>query len=205
MIREGFLFKIMEEKMIYKAMLSIMQDVDVIKKEKRNKDQGFMFRGIDDMMNSLHGLFAKHGVFIVPIVESFDVKERPTKSNSVIYLTHAVITFNFTAQDGSFISIKNVGEAMDSGDKGMNKAMSIALKYALMQVFLIPTEDIADPDAEVAEETKDTNIEIALADIANAKSKEELLSVWHKWAREYGQQGTDFYNKWVLKQREFTK
>ena len=195
----------MEEKMIYKAMLNIMQDVDAIKKEKKNQQQGFMFRGIDDMMNSLHGLFAKHGVFIVPTVESFDVKERPTKSGGVNYFTHAVITFNFTAVDGSFISIKNVGEAMDSGDKGMNKAMSIALKYALMQTFLIPTEDIADPDAEVAEETKDTNIETALADIANAKNKEELLSVWHKWARDYGQQGTDFYNKWVLKQREFTK
>lgn len=205
MIREGFLFTIMEEKMIYKAMLNIMQDVDAIKKEKKNQQQGFMFRGIDDMMNSLHCLFAKHGVFIVPTVESFDVKERPTKNGGINYFTHAVITFNFTAQDGSFISVKNVGEAMDSGDKGMNKAMSIALKYALMQTFLIPTEDIADPDAEVAEETKDTNIETALADIANAKCKEELLEVWHKWAREYGQQGTDFYNKWVLKQREFTK
>lgn len=184
-------------------MLNIMSDVDAIKKEKKNQQQGFMFRGIDDMMNSLHGLFAKHGVFIIPIVESYDVKERPTKSGGINYFTHAVITFNFTAQDGSFISIKNVGEAMDSGDKGMNKAMSIALKYALMQAFLIPTEDIADPDAEVAEETKDTNLETALADIANAKCKEELLEVWHKWARNYGQQGTDFYNKWVLKQREF--
>ena len=187
--------------MIYKAMLNIMSDVDAIKKEKKNQQQGFMFRGIDDMMNSLHGLFAKHGVFIIPIVESYDVKERPTKSGGINYLTHAVITFNFTAQDGSFISIKNVGEAMDSGDKGMNKAMSIALKYALMQTFLIPTEDIADPDAEVAEETEDVNLLIAIDEAERVTSRAELEDVWRRNAQYYGknQQFITAFQKMAIK------
>lgn len=191
----------MEEKMIYKAMLNIMSDVDAIKKEKKNQQQGFMFRGIDDMMNSLHGLFAKHGVFIIPIVESYDVKERPTKSGGINYFTHAVITFNFTAQDGSFISIKNVGEAMDSGDKGMNKAMSIALKYALMQTFLIPTEDIADPDAEVAEETEDVNLLIAIDEAERVTSRAELEDVWRRNAQYYGknQQFITAFQKMAIK------
>ena len=191
----------MEEKMIYKAMLNIMRDVDAIKKEKKNQQQGFMFRGIDDMMNSLHGLFAKHGVFIIPIVESYDVKERPTKSGAINYFTHAVITFNFTAQDGSFISIKNVGEAMDSGDKGMNKAMSIALKYALMQTFLIPTEDIADPDAEVAEETEDVNLLIAIDEAERVTSRAELEDVWRRNAQYYGknQQFITAFQKMAVK------
>ncbi len=37
---------------------------------------------------------------------------------------------------------------MDSGDKASNKALSIAMKYALLQVFCIPTEDAKDPDAD---------------------------------------------------------
>ena len=40
---------------------------------------------------------------------------------------------------------------MDSGDKATNKAMSIAFKYACFQVFCIPTEEMADPDAECHE------------------------------------------------------
>jgi hypothetical protein len=35
---------------------------------------------------------------------------------------------------------------MDSGDKGCNKALAVAHKYALFQTFLIPTEDAVDPD-----------------------------------------------------------
>jgi hypothetical protein len=37
---------------------------------------------------------------------------------------------------------------MDSGDKASNKALSIGLKYAMLQVFCIPTEDEKDPDAQ---------------------------------------------------------
>jgi len=46
---------------------------------------------------------------------------------------------------------------MDSGDKAANKAMAVAHKYALLQAFCIPTEDVKDPETnhhEVAEEKK---------------------------------------------------
>jgi hypothetical protein len=41
-----------------------------------------------------------------------------------------------------------IGEAMDSGDKSANKAMSAAQKYALLQVFCIPTEEPKDTENE---------------------------------------------------------
>jgi len=37
---------------------------------------------------------------------------------------------------------------MDSGDKSSNKAMAVAMKYACLQLFCIPTEDMGDPDSE---------------------------------------------------------
>ena len=52
------------------------------------------------------------------------------------------------APDGSNISSVIIGEGMDTGDKATNKALSIALKYAAFQIFMIPTEDVIDPDAE---------------------------------------------------------
>jgi len=39
------------------------------------------------------------------------------------------------------------GEGMDSGDKAYNKAMSIGLKYACFQTFMIPTASV-DPDGD---------------------------------------------------------
>lgn len=186
-------------------MVGIMRDVDAIKKSKKNQQQGFMFRGIDDMMNSLHSLFAKHGVFILHNINSYDVQERPTKSGGVNFFTRTNITFKFVAEDGSFIEITNIGEAMDSGDKGMNKTMSVALKYALMQAFLIPTEDIADPDAETPAESIDLNEQQALREVDMCRTREELLNVWQKWAKLYGRQGSEFYNRWAIKQNELNK
>ena len=185
-------------------MVAIMRDVDAIKKSKKNQQQGFMFRGIDDMMNSLHDLFAKHGVFIIPEVKGFDVKEKPTKNGGVNYVTHTTIIFKFVAEDGSFVEITNVGEAMDSGDKGMNKTMSIALKYALMQAFLIPTEDIDDPDAETPEESEDVNLLIAIDEAGRATSRQELEEVWRRYAQWYGK-NPDFISAFQKQAVKFPK
>lgn len=107
-----------------------------------------------------------------------------------MYYTRANVTFHFVASDGSEVKISNVGEAMDSGDKGMNKAMSIALKYALMQMFLIPTEDIEDADSHTPEETEDVNLLTAIDDAQRSATVEELNKVWINW--KYYQQNARF-------------
>lgn len=130
-------------------MIAIMQSVEAIKKEKTNKQgEGFKYRGIDDVMNSLHKAFADYGVIIMPeVIERTEVERRSTKGNALYYATQR-IRFNFIATDGSSVSSTVIGTAMDSGDKADNKAMSVALKYALLQAFLIPTADMIDPDSE---------------------------------------------------------
>jgi hypothetical protein len=60
--------------------------------------------------------------------------------------------FDFVAaSDGSKHTVKTYGEAMDSGDKATNKAMSAAYKYAAFQAFCIPTEGDNDADATTPE------------------------------------------------------
>jgi hypothetical protein len=73
-------------------------------------------------------------------------EERLTKSGGALIYTIAKCQFKFFTIDGSFIESVLEGEAMDSGDKSTNKAMSTALKYALMQMFLIPTEEKLDTE-----------------------------------------------------------
>ena len=81
--------------------------------------------------------------------------------------------------DGSYVETTNVGEAADSGDKGMNKAMSIALKYSLLQMFLIPTEEQKDPDAVTPEDTDFK--QMAMSDINRANNMNALMSVWNNY------------------------
>lgn len=138
----------METAKIYQAINGVMAEIGVIEKNKKNNGQGFMYRGVDDVMNALQPALIKNKVFIAPEILDSKVEERQSKSGGINKYIELKIKYTFYAEDGSNICAIVHGEAMDSGDKGINKAMSIAFKYACFQVFCIPTEEMLDPDAE---------------------------------------------------------
>jgi hypothetical protein len=134
---------------IFTAIPKIMADMEPIRKDRKNQQQGFMFRGIEDMYNALQPVMSKHGVFTVPRVTKREEITIQSKSGGNLIRVVQEIVFRFFADDGSFIDVGPLyGEAMDSGDKATNKSNSIAQKYAFLMVFAIPTEDQDDPDKE---------------------------------------------------------
>ena len=136
-----------ETPLIYKKIIEVMADINAIGKDRRNQQQGFQFRGIDDVMNELHSSLAKCGVFVLPnVLEETRTTGKTSRGGDMFY-TRLKINFGFYAEDGSHVDAVVIGEAMDTGDKASNKALSIGLKYAMLQVFCIPTEDEKDPDA----------------------------------------------------------
>lgn len=169
----------MEEKLIFQKMTSILKETKAITKSEKNQQQGFKFRGIDNVMNELHELFAKNDVFILQEVQDFTVDARPTAKGGTLFYTRAKIKFRYMTTDGSSVETVNVGEAMDSADKGMNKAMSIALKYSLLQMFLIPTEEPKDPDRDTPEETD--YLAMALQEISAAQSIQTLTGIFNNY------------------------
>lgn len=144
---------------IFKAINATMQDIGVVGKTSKNTQQGFMFRGIDAVMNALNPAMVKNGIFVVPEVLDQTREERISKTGGLLIYSICKIKFTFYAEDGSNVSAVIIGEGMDSGDKATNKAMSIAFKYACFQVFCIPTEEMRDPDAEIHEPTPKKNVE----------------------------------------------
>jgi hypothetical protein len=136
---------------IHAAMIAIMRDITAIGKDSKNQAQGFKFRGIDACYNELHNLLAKHGVVTLPQAGTPIVEERTNTKGTTLRFVQIPMTYQFVAEDGSSITCQVIGEGMDSGDKATNKAMAIAHKYALLQTFLIPTEEQKDPDYETHE------------------------------------------------------
>ena len=143
---------------IYQAITDIMSEGYAITKDKRNQKQGYVYRGIDDVMNTFQPLLAKHHVFVVPEVLERERQERVTykdgKQSGTLLYSILTMRYTFYAEDGSSVSAVVIGEGMDSGDKASNKAMSVAMKYAMFQVFCIPTEEMADPDADTPPASK---------------------------------------------------
>lgn len=123
-----------------------------IAKDKRNtQGAGYNFRGIDDVYNALAPLLAENGLVVIPRVVSREQVERTSKQGGALFYTTVDVEFDFvSSEDGSKHTARTFGEAMDSGDKATNKAMSAAFKYAMFQTFCIPTE-AQDADADTYE------------------------------------------------------
>lgn len=138
---------------IYQAIADIMKNGYTIAKEKYNAQQKFNYRGIDDVMNTFQPLMAERGIFIVPEVLENHREERHSKQGNNLIYSVLKVKYTFYAEDGSSISAVVIGEGMDSADKASNKAMAVAMKYAMFQVFCIPTEEMKDPDGDSHPET----------------------------------------------------
>ncbi|MDI3361192.1 ERF family protein [Lelliottia sp. V89_10] len=176
---------------VYKAISAVAREMAEvgISKDRENRQQGFSFRGIDQVYNALAPMLAKHGLVILPRITERTVTERVTPKGAVLFYVVVKAEFDFVAtEDGSKHTVVTYGEAMDSGDKATNKAMSIAYKYAAFQTFCIPTEQTAiDPDSEI-HHVAPQDAEAALKEFADkaalSQSVEELQreykDVWAK-------------------------
>jgi len=140
---------------VYQAINAIQADLckEGIGKSRTNtQGSGYKFRGIDDVYNALSPLLAKHGLCILPRIIARSCEERASRAGGALFYVTVEAEFDFvSSKDGSSHIVRTFGEAMDSGDKATNKAMSAAYKYAAFQAFGIPTEGDNDADAHTPE------------------------------------------------------
>lgn len=143
----------MEKQLIYSKVAEVMKEIEPIAKERRNVQQNYNFRGIDELMNALSPIVTKHGIFpTCPVI--IDVLHEVVTSRQGGAGTHLIrrYTFRFYAEDGSFVETMADGEAIDYGDKASNKAYSVAYREAIFKMFVIPfgNEDIEEVNHDVA-------------------------------------------------------
>ena len=162
----------MAEGKIYASICKVMEELGAVGKTSKNQQQGFMYRGIDAVMNALSPVLARNHVFVVPEVIGTPIREerQSARGGNLIYSV-ATVKYTFYADDGSSVSAVVVGEGMDSGDKSMNKALAIAMKYVFFQVFCIPTEEMVDPDSE-CHEVKAKTIDLVKQKVVEKKVEE---------------------------------
>jgi hypothetical protein len=171
---------------IFAALSAVMADVSSVSKDERNAGQGFNFRGIDAVVNAVGPALRKHGVIVVPRVQSCDYAtiEIGEKRKATAHV-RVIVEYIFIAQDGSTISCTTAGEAMDQGDKATAKAMSVAFRIALLQALALPTSE-PDPDASSYERSsakspvmQDRTLAAKIhADILAAVDQASLKLIW---------------------------
>lgn len=175
--------------LIHSKLIDLMGTVGPIGKDDTNTHHRYNFRGIDAVMKHVHAAQIKVGVTILPTVLS-----REVSSAGKMTVTSLEVQYRFTAiEDGSYTDIVVWGEAADAQDKSTSKAMSMALKYGLVQALMIPTEDIEDGDTdspvvdrsqpappreEVATPEEREFVAEVTQQVAAATSTEDLNALW---------------------------
>lgn len=151
-------------KNIQTAITEVMTAVGAVAKRERNASQGFNFRGIDSVVNAVSPAMRAAGLVVHPTVQQVEYATVEVgKSRTPMGHVRIVAAFTFTAPDGSSITSVVPAEAMDSGDKATAKAMSVAFRTALLQTFVLPTDE-TDPDSDSYERAPQHNDSPAVAD-----------------------------------------
>ena len=155
-----------------------------IAKTRRNQQQGYSFRGIDDVYSSLARKLVDADLCILPQVRERQVVERQSSKGNALFYVVVTVDFDFVcATDGSIHRVTTIGEAMDSADKATNKAMSAAYKYACLMTFCVPTVGDNDADATTHDVAGDAsaNIPPDLLEKATAAANNGVAAYQQFW------------------------
>lgn len=164
------------------AILEVQREVTHVDKADQFNGGGvrYAYRGVDRVVQALSGAMRKHGLLMLPkchtAPEWVPVTTAQGKPANVVRL---LVTYDLYGPDGSNLEVTAPGEAMDSGDKAVSKAMSVAWRTALIQTFNLPTGE-PDPDSEnyeVAATGQPTTR--AAAAIQRTEQYDQVLTQWN--------------------------
>lgn len=172
------------------ALVAVMDDVGAVGKGDRNRQQGFNFRGIDAVVNAVSPAFRRHGVTVRPNVQSVEYATMTTKAGGTLNSCRVIVTYTFTGPAGDSVEATVAAEAFDSGDKATPKAMSVAMRTALLQTLALPTDE-PDPDASTYEaaparaavgaQQGPPDVATVIAEVNAAKSKADLGVLYQRY------------------------
>lgn len=178
---------------VTEALAGVMQDVTEVRKGDLNSFHKFNFRGIDRVINAVGPALRKHGVVVVPHIDKLDSRDVPTKNGAAREVT-VIVTYTFHGPDGDTLTCCVPGEAQDSGDKAVSKAMSVAYRTALIQALTIPTE-AADPDSQTYHREETTVMawrkKIKAAADERGWDMDVLMQAFAEWSESDGGEAQD--------------
>ena len=159
---------------VYAAISAVTAELarSGIAKTHVNEADDYRYRSIDDLLDRLAPLLAKHRLCVLPRVVERLVTERHDEGDRLLLHVAVRTAFTFTSvDDGSSHLVEAYGEAIDPSDKATAKAMSAAYKSAMIQSFCIPLAGSDDPDRSSYKATSRTHAA-------------EPVQGWEQWARD---------------------
>lgn len=138
---------------LIEKLLHIEQEMPDIEKTGHNENQNYDFVEQKTIMNAVRPLLQSYGVLVIPRVtghtlqnkQGWNIKANATTEMGVKAVVSMVFTFVNVHKPDDKLDIPWTAEGDDYGDKGTNKATTIAQKNMYIRLFNIAD---SDPDAD---------------------------------------------------------
>lgn len=128
-----------------RAVCQVMGAVRYIPETGKNDFHGYRYASDEDLLVAVQPAMAAAGLALIPArVDTRTVEHTPDRKNKAQWRTEITVTYDLLHVSGECRQVQGVGCGIDGEDKGVYKAMTGALKYALRHTFLLPTGD--DPE-----------------------------------------------------------
>ncbi len=139
---------------IYQRVAAVMRDVGWIEKSGRGPEAqgGYAYARVETIKDACRDACLRHGLVIVTSIDGHEVTVlegvnrdgRPLRS--ILATVWGTLSLVNVDNPGEVVRAEIRGQGLDQQDKAMSKATTSAIKYGLLNVFVIPTGD--DPDGE---------------------------------------------------------
>ena len=143
---------------LYSKLHAVYQTIEAVTKEGTNQAQGYKYVRAVDISRAVRRAFSELGLFLVTsIIRTTVTPQGTTKSGTPMFLTQVDVEFVVIDAEGDTstgLRFQGVGQGSDTGDKGVYKAITGALKYGLRTLFMIPDE-ADDPEVPRPDEKPD--------------------------------------------------
>src|SRR5208282_4957826 len=122
-------------------LAEVRRRIGYVQKRGHNERFNYSYVTAADIAGSVGDILAELGVVVIPRLEDISYESAVGRGEAT-RMARVVMSYTFADVDsGEEIIAKVAGQGLDPGDKAPYKAMTGALKYALLQSFLLATGD----------------------------------------------------------------
>lgn len=149
----------MSELNIYQRINKVMADVEYVKKDKAVSGGGANYKAVthDQVVSAVRNSLVKNGIVIEPkqisgeflVLRDMNAKPAPVKMG--LYTGSYEINFVNIDKPEERTSITVQAHANDNGDKAPGKAMTYAVKTAVVKQFYLETGEDDESRADIAD------------------------------------------------------
>lgn len=135
---------------VWQRLLAVRRQIDGLAKDARNSGQNFKYVSSNNVLSTLRPLLNEQGLVLeVRILDhKLHSKWAGTDTSQKEHLTELTLEFVWVSADNPAerVVCPWYGQGLDTGEKGVGKALTYGEKYFMLKFFNIPTDE-DDPDS----------------------------------------------------------